>query len=93
LFGAKSRRQLKCVQTDPAPSAERISVILPVLNEEQRIAACLDGVIAQSEEVQEILVVDRGFTDATRGIVARYKERDTRVSWLDASPIDVNWTG
>ena len=90
---AKQRRRLKRIQTDCAPSAERISVILPVLNEGERIAACLDGLIAQSEEVEEILVVDGGSIDATQAIVERYRSKDRRVRWLDASPIDVRWTG
>ncbi|HVO92996.1 MAG TPA: glycosyltransferase [Terriglobales bacterium] len=93
MFGAKNRIRQRRIQTDAAPSAERISVILPVLNEASRIAACLDGLIAQSEEVQEILVIDGGSTDATQAIVERFCKKDRRVCWLDASPIDRHWTG
>jgi dolichol-phosphate mannosyltransferase len=74
-------------------SSERISVILPVLNEAERIARCLDGLIAQSEEVNEILVVDGGSTDGTQRIAERYRLLDERVKLVDASPVDSRWTG
>ncbi len=93
MFGAKRHRRLRLIQAGASPSADRISIILPVLNEAPRIDACLDALIAQSEEVDEILVVDGGSTDGTRSIVARYRDRDGRVRLLDASPIDVHWTG
>jgi glycosyltransferase involved in cell wall biosynthesis len=49
--------------------------------------------IAQPEEVGEILVVDGGSVDQTRSIVDIYRLRDARVKWIDASPIDSRWTG
>jgi dolichol-phosphate mannosyltransferase len=81
------------VETCDQPSSERISVILPVLNEASRIADCLEGLITQPREIAEILVVDGGSTDRTRAIVEDYRSRDARVQWLDASPVDPNWTG
>lgn len=75
------------------PSDERVAIILPVLNEAERIGRCLDGLISQTEEVKEILVVDGGSTDRTRDIVATYKAKDGRIRWLDASPVDRRWTG
>jgi dolichol-phosphate mannosyltransferase len=74
-------------------SPERISILLPVLDEEQRIAACLEGAIAQPEEVAEILVVDGGSRDATRAVVEKFAARDPRVRWVDASPVPESWTG
>ncbi len=81
------------IEVSDEPSAERISVIVPVLNEENRIERALDGLVGQSEEVYEILVVDGGSTDATQSIVARYQNQDRRVRLLDASPVDGGWTG
>ena len=75
------------------PSSEQLSIILPVLNEAKRIGDCLDGLIAQTEEVKEILVVDGGSTDETQNIVIRYCTKDSRVRWIDASPVDIHWTG
>jgi dolichol-phosphate mannosyltransferase len=66
---------------------------LPVLNEAARIERCLSSLIAQPQEVHEILVVDGGSTDGTQSIVARYHAQDPRACLLDASPVDSRWTG
>jgi dolichol-phosphate mannosyltransferase len=75
------------------PSQERISVIVPVLNEAARIERCLAALINQPPEVSEILIVDGGSTDGTPDIVERWRARDGRLRWLDASPVDPSWTG
>jgi dolichol-phosphate mannosyltransferase len=72
---------------------ERVSVILPVVNEAAHIQACLECLIAQPEAVAEILVVDGGSTDNTRSIIERYRWRDPRVRLIDASPVPSDWTG
>jgi dolichol-phosphate mannosyltransferase len=81
------------IEVSDEPSAERISAILPVLNEVNRIERALDSLVGQSAEVYEILVVDGGSTDGTQAIVARYQNQDPRVRLLDASPVDRRWTG
>jgi dolichol-phosphate mannosyltransferase len=48
------------------PSAARVSVIVPVLDERHRLSPCLEGLIRQPDEVAEILVVDGGSTDGSR---------------------------
>jgi dolichol-phosphate mannosyltransferase len=67
--------------------------LLPVLNESDRIERCLDGLITQTDEVTELLVVDGGSTDGTQSIVERYTTRDGRVRLVDASPVSKGWTG
>jgi dolichol-phosphate mannosyltransferase len=84
-----SRRIERCNE----PQSERVSILVPVLNEAARIEKCLDGVVAQPDEVWEILVVDGGSTDGTQACVQRYKRSDPRVKLLDASPVDERWTG
>lgn len=77
-----------------APAAsDGVSVIVPVLNEERRLAPCLAGLVAQGPEVGEILVVDGGSTDGTRELVAGYQARDARVRLIDASPVPSDWNG
>lgn len=63
---------------------DRVTVIVPVLNEERRLAPCLEGLIAQGSEVGEILVVDGGSCDGTRAVVLRFVERDARIRFIDA---------
>jgi dolichol-phosphate mannosyltransferase len=81
------------IETCDRPSAARVSIILPVLNEARRIGRCLDSLIAQPEEVSEILVVDGGSNDGTQKIAADYRSLDARVRLVDASPVDPRWTG
>lgn len=87
-FGEKQRIRLA-----DQPNHDRITVLLPVLNEAKRIGRALAGLVAQPQEVYEILVVDGGSTDGTQEIVARFHARDPRVRLLEASPVDRRWTG
>lgn len=81
------------VETFNGPALDRVTVVLPVLNERLRIKACLASLIAQPAEVSEILVVDGGSSDGTREIIQEYQSRDRRVRLVDAAPMDPNWTG
>lgn len=73
--------------------ARCLSVIVPVLNEYTRLAPCLDGLLAQGEEVAEILVVDGGSCDGTQALVGQYARRDPRIRLLNASPVPADWNG
>lgn len=82
----------------PAVGAEEaavgpVSVVVPVLDERDRLAPCLDGLIAQGPEVAEILVVDGGSTDGTQRLVERYAARDPRLRLVDAAPTPPDWNG
>jgi glycosyltransferase involved in cell wall biosynthesis len=62
-----------------------VSVVIPVLNEERSIAACLEAVVAQDYPagLVEVLVVDGGSTDGTRAVVERYQGQSARIRLLD----------
>ena len=81
------------VEEAPVADEERISVIVPVLNEHHRLSPCLEGLIAQGSEVAEIVVVDGGSDDGTQQLVCIYAARDPRVRLVNASPIPANWNG
>ncbi len=74
-------------------SGEQVSVIVPVLNERQRLAPCLQGLTAQGPEVAEIVVVDGGSDDGTQQLVSLYTQRDPRVRLVETGPIPANWNG
>jgi dolichol-phosphate mannosyltransferase len=76
----------------PLPE-ERVTVLVPVLNERSRLSPCLAGLIAQPSEVSKILVVDGGSSDGTQDLVATFAARDSRVRMVDASPIPTSWNG
>jgi dolichol-phosphate mannosyltransferase len=81
------------IKATSAPHPERVSVIVPVVNETARIKTCLECLIAQSETVAEILMVDGGSTDGTQSVVEGYQSSDRRVRLIDASPVPGDWTG
>jgi len=51
----------------------KISVVIPVYNEEKYIKKCLDSLMKQTEKPDEIIVVDNNCTDKTISIVKKYK--------------------
>jgi rhamnosyltransferase len=49
-----------------------ISVVIPVRNEAAKIRSCIDGILAQTVKVKEIVVIDSGSTDGTVDILKSY---------------------
>src|SRR5829696_6242407 len=80
------------VSAAPLPR-DGVTVLVPVLNERDRLGPCLTGLIAQPGEVVEILVVDGGSSDGTQDLVAMFAARDDRVRLVDANPITTGWNG
>lgn len=60
----------------------RVSVIIPVYNEEQYLEQCLDSLCRQTLEEIEIICVDDGSTDSSTQILAEYAGRDSRIKVL-----------
>ncbi|MCL2110658.1 MAG: glycosyltransferase [Clostridiales bacterium] len=60
-----------------------ISVIIPVYNVERYLAECLDSVLSQTEIDIEILCVNDGSTDGSRGILETYSNHDGRIRIID----------
>ncbi|KKQ24439.1 MAG: Glycosyl transferase, partial [Candidatus Roizmanbacteria bacterium GW2011_GWC2_37_13] len=52
----------------------KVSVIIPVFNEEKYIKSCLDSLISQEEKPDEIIVIDNNSTDRTIDIVKKYPQ-------------------
>jgi len=67
----------------------KLSIIVPVYNEEKRISRCLDRMLEFSHSVNweiEVVVVDDGSTDKTSEIVKKYVSQSKLVkivSWRD----------
>src|SRR5437660_6856662 len=75
----------------PVPVSRRpsVSVIVPARNEEASLRACLESLLAQVGIEFEIIVVDDGSTDGTRGIAQSFP--DVRV--IEPGPLPPGWTG
>lgn len=86
MFG--SRNEVTIPRLDPHEAdRQSVTVLVPVLNEEDRLAPCLASLSGQDATVAEILVIDGGSTDATRAVVERATALDPRITWVDASPV------
>lgn len=86
-------RLLRRPPMPPPPAAERISVLLPVRDEEQHVARCLDAVLAQRRVADlEVLVLDDGSRDGTRAIVESYEDPRLRLLTGAGEPPE-GWLG
>lgn len=63
-----------------------ISVVIPVKNEEKNIKKCIEGILMQSVEVLEIIVIDSGSTDKTLEILEQY----TNLRIINIDPAEFN---
>lgn len=70
-----------------------VSIIVPTLNEADRLTPCLAGLSRQSYEVREILVVDSYSTDRTPELVKTAQETDPRFRLLNDDPLPSDWVG
>jgi dolichol-phosphate mannosyltransferase len=77
----------------PPPPAGTIAAIVPALDEQRRIGGALGALAACGAEVGEILIVDGGSADGTRGVVEAAARLDPRVRFLAAPPAPPGWNG
>jgi succinoglycan biosynthesis protein ExoA len=66
-----------------------ISVLVPVLNEEHRIAETIASILAQPGADLEVLVADGRSADKTAAVVARIAASDSRVRLLDNPKLSI----
>ncbi|WP_261225873.1 2'-O-glycosyltransferase CruG [Ancylothrix sp. D3o] len=82
---------------EPQPASPellgKVSVVVPTLNEAERIGPCLEGLTRQSYEVREILVVDSRSEDGTRELVKAAAENDPRFRLITDDPLPTGWVG
>ena len=93
MLSSDKKHAVQHIVTCDVPQTDKVSILLPVLNEAERIENCLSGLVRQPNEVSEILVIDGGSTDGTQALVQEYHRSDPRIRLLDASPVDAHWTG
>jgi 4,4'-diaponeurosporenoate glycosyltransferase len=69
----------------------RVSVIVPALNEERRIAPLLESLARQTRRADEILVVDDGSTDGTVVLARRLGARVVTAAAKPAGWVGKSW--
>lgn len=60
----------------------KVSILLPVRNEEHYISECLDSIFSQDYADTEVVVSDNCSTDATVEVVKRYQHKGYRLSLI-----------
>ncbi|OZF55362.1 glycosyltransferase family 2 protein [Rhodococcus sp. 14-2470-1a] len=66
----------------PTLPAETLSVVIPAHNEEAYIGPCLDALVAQGDDIHEIIVVDNNSTDRTAAVVEAYADAHPKITLL-----------
>ena len=70
-----------------------VSVVVPTLNEAERISPCLAGLSQQSYEVREITVVDSYSKDGTPELVKAASQKDPRFRLINDEALPPGWVG
>ena len=70
-----------------------VSIVVPTLNEAQRISPCLAGLSQQSYEVREITIVDSNSQDGTPDLVKAAGQQDPRFRVITDDPLPAGWVG
>jgi dolichol-phosphate mannosyltransferase len=70
-----------------------VSILLPTLNEAERIAPCLQGLSQQSYEVREIICIDSRSQDGTREKIEEISSKDPRFRLITDDPLPQGWVG
>nr|WP_235927161.1 glycosyltransferase family 2 protein [Gloeocapsopsis dulcis] len=70
-----------------------VSVVVPTLNEADRISPCLAGLSRQSYEVREVIVVDSNSQDGTPDLVKAAQKHDPRFRLMTDDPLPSGWVG
>lgn len=90
---AASRQPPIAVGISTPAMTGKVSVIIPTLNEAERITPCLAGMMLQGPEVREIIVVDSNSTDGTQKIVNSHAKKDQRIRLITDDPLPAGWVG
>lgn len=63
-------------------TSEKVSVIIPVYNDENYLKQCVESVLTQTYTNLEIILVDDGSTDHTPEICEKYREKYDQIRVL-----------
>ncbi len=63
-------------------NSPKISLIVPVYNQDKYLKECLDSILAQELKDIEIIIIDDGSTDTSSRILEEYAIKDSRIKLL-----------
>lgn len=67
------------IKNNPIEREIKVSVIMPVYNEDEYLRPALDSVIDQTLREIEIICIDDGSTDSSLDILKEYQQKDERI--------------
>lgn len=86
--------QVKPASDTFPPSGPKVSILLPVKNEEENLAACLEGLLNQNYPNKEIIVINDHSLDRTPEILKEFVQKyPDQIRALEAPPLPAGWTG
>ncbi len=91
LHVARARRRALPLPP-PHPVPPPTAVLLPVRDEAENVAACVESLAAQSARPR-LRVIDDGSTDATPRLLAALRAAHPALELLDARPLPAGWGG
>jgi dolichol-phosphate mannosyltransferase len=71
----------------------QVSVVVPTLNEVERLTPCLQGLAQQTEELREITIVDSRSIDGTQALVQQAQATNPRLQLITDAPLPPGWVG
>jgi len=74
----------------PPPS---LDVVIPVKDEEQNIAGCIESVLSQDRPISRIVVVNDRSTDGTASVVQSIQDREPRLERVDIKDLPAGLYG
>jgi dolichol-phosphate mannosyltransferase len=87
-------RQLPLLPKASTPATlGQVSVLVPTLNEAERVGACLAGLTRQGYEVREMIVIDSCSQDGTVDLVKAAQQKDPRFRLITDDPLPSGWVG
>ena len=60
---------------------QKVSIIVPVYNDDLHLDRCLNSILNQTYENIELVIVDDGSTDFTGSIIKKFSEKDSRIKY------------
>lgn len=71
----------------------QVSVIVPTLNEVDRLGPCLKGLGQQTYELRSATIVDSCSIDGTQALVKAVQQHDPRIRLMMDPPLPAGWIG
>jgi dolichol-phosphate mannosyltransferase len=90
---APGRRRRPPVEPAGPREDTSVTVLVPTLNEAERIGGCVAGLIVEGAPLHEIIIIDSHSTDGTAAVIQAAARGDRRVRVVEDPPLPDEWIG